>query len=135
MMTAACTIFVAMAALGAPGPRADEFICVAPDNWHFVGAQTGRKFVPFGTNFVFADKKYLNLFAPEVYDRRLYKRALAALEAEAQAMAKEGALKDYRFNITATPAEAANGFLNVYVDLVPAFELRRVSLIIGVQMQ
>ena len=73
---------LAMAALAAFVQVADdEFIRVAPDNWHFVGARTGEKFIPFGTNFVFADKKYLNLFAPGIYDRELYERALSSLEA------------------------------------------------------
>jgi len=58
----------------------DEFIRVAADRWSFETQQTRTRFVPFGTNFVLSEKKYLNLFAPDVYDAERYDRALAALE-------------------------------------------------------
>ena len=58
-----------------------EFIRVAPDHWSFETASTHVRFVPFGTNFVLNEKRYLNLFGPGVYDHRLYDDALAGLEA------------------------------------------------------
>jgi len=58
----------------------DEFIRVGEDHFSFVTRTTRTPFVPFGTNFVFNEKRYLNLFGPEVYDRDRYERALEALE-------------------------------------------------------
>ncbi|MBM4081666.1 MAG: hypothetical protein FJ278_18325, partial [Planctomycetes bacterium] len=58
----------------------DEFIRVSPDGWGFETSGSGTRFIPFGTNFVLNDTKYLNLFGPDVYDRDRYERALAALE-------------------------------------------------------
>ncbi len=69
---------VALAALCfAPAPD-DELICVAPDRWAFCTAETKQRFVPFGTSFVLADKRYLNTFDPELFDKRYYNRLLGA---------------------------------------------------------
>ncbi len=59
----------------------DELIRVAPDHWSFETARTRRRFVPWGANFVLRDPKYLDMFAPGVYDRALYDAVLAAMEA------------------------------------------------------
>jgi len=59
----------------------DEFIRVGNDHFSFVTRDTRTRFVPFGTNFVLSEKKYLNLFGPQVYDAAYYERALAGLEA------------------------------------------------------
>ena len=58
-----------------------EFVRVAPDHWSFETTGTHVRLIPFGTNFVFNEKRTLNLFGPDVYDRDLYDRALGALEA------------------------------------------------------
>ena len=58
----------------------DEFVRVAKAGWSFETSVSGTRFIPFGANFVLDEKKYLNLFGPEVYDRARYERALAALE-------------------------------------------------------
>ncbi len=72
-------VFLA-ACCGAAAPE-DEYIRVAADRWTFETAESRRRFVPFGTNFVLNDKRYLNMFGPEVYDGALYDRALTAIEA------------------------------------------------------
>ena len=59
----------------------DEFVRVAPDHWTFETAQSHQRLVPWGTNFVLYDNKYLNMFAPGVYDHALYERVLRAMEA------------------------------------------------------
>ncbi|UCH33351.1 MAG: beta-galactosidase [Armatimonadota bacterium] len=73
---------VAAAALPAPASSApqDEFIRVAPDRWTFETAQSRQRFIPWGTNFVLHDRKYLDMFGPQVYDRALYDRALSRME-------------------------------------------------------
>jgi len=58
----------------------DEFIGVGEDGWSLVTRDSQTRFIPFGTNFVLNDKKYLNLFGPDVYDRERYDRVLAAIE-------------------------------------------------------
>ncbi|MFQ6133508.1 MAG: hypothetical protein ACE5R4_15805, partial [Armatimonadota bacterium] len=82
MTTRIAFLAIVMALLAAHAHAApeDEFIRVADDDWSFVTRESRTRFIPFGTNFVFNDKKYLDLFGPEVYDRELYERALAALE-------------------------------------------------------
>lgn len=62
---------------GAPD---DEFVRVAEDYWSFVTSESGTRFIPFGTNFLLNEKRFLNLFCPEVYDAERYERALIALE-------------------------------------------------------
>ena len=73
---------VAMALLAGMAQAApdDEFIRVAPDHWTFQTAKSHQRFVPWGTNFVLYDNKYLNMFGPQVYDHALYDRVLAAME-------------------------------------------------------
>jgi hypothetical protein len=58
----------------------DEYLRVAPDHWSFETRVTHTRFVPFGTNFVLNDKKYLNMFGPGVYDHALYDRVLNAMQ-------------------------------------------------------
>lgn len=65
---------------GAGNDVDNEFVRVAPDHWSFETSVSKSPFVPLGTNFVLNEKRYLNLFGPEVYDGRQYERALAALE-------------------------------------------------------
>ncbi|MCD6350500.1 MAG: beta-galactosidase, partial [Armatimonadetes bacterium] len=77
-MLVSLSLSLSLAWLGAPAD--DEFIRVAPDHWTFEGARSHERFLPLGTSFVFGDRKYLNLFGPDVYNRELYDRALAALE-------------------------------------------------------
>ena len=77
LAAAAALTSVALPARGAPD---DEFIRVAPDRWTFETAQSHQRFIPWGANFVLWDRKYLNMFGPEVYDHALYDRALAAME-------------------------------------------------------
>jgi hypothetical protein len=72
-----CLFLLAVTASGAPE---DEFLGVASDHWTFETRNTHTRFIPFGTNFVLNEKKYLNLFGPQVYDRSRYDRALAGLE-------------------------------------------------------
>ncbi|NOX56792.1 MAG: hypothetical protein GXP27_20595, partial [Planctomycetes bacterium] len=71
-----------LGATPAAAPRSvqDEFIRVADDHWSFITARSRVRFVPFGTNFVLNDKKFLNMFGPDVYDADRYERALAGLE-------------------------------------------------------
>ena len=57
----------------------DEFMRVAPDHWTFETAQSHQRFVPWGTNFVLYDNKYLNMFGP-AYDHALYDQVLEAME-------------------------------------------------------
>lgn len=58
----------------------DEFIRVGDDHFSFVTRDTKTPFIPFGTNFVLNEKKYLNLFGPDVYNAAYYEKALAGLE-------------------------------------------------------
>lgn len=67
------------AAPAQPSPD-DEFIRMARDNWSFETAQSRQRFVPWGTNFVLYDRKYLNMFGPGVYERALYDRVLGVME-------------------------------------------------------
>lgn len=79
--------FLAGVALGACGgaaprfrsdePEPDERIRVGRDRWSFVGARTGRRFVPFGSNLVLRDKADLNIFGPRFSEER-YDRILEA---------------------------------------------------------
>lgn len=72
-------VAVAMLTGAARAAPEDEFVRVARDNWTFETAQSHQRFVPWGTNFVLYDRKYLNMFGPEVYDHDLYDRALGAM--------------------------------------------------------
>lgn len=81
-MTRLLLVFLALApALAAVAAVEDEFVRVGSDHFSFVTRTTRTRFIPFGTNFVLNEKKYLNMFGPEVYDAALYERALAGLEA------------------------------------------------------
>jgi hypothetical protein len=58
----------------------NELIRVGDDHWSFVTRDTKTRFIPFGSNFVLNEKKYLNLFGPDVYNAAYYEKALAGLE-------------------------------------------------------
>lgn len=61
-------------------PEPDEFIRVGKDRWSFVGAKTGRRFVPFGSNLVLTNKEDLDIFGPRFSESR-YDQVLQACEA------------------------------------------------------
>jgi len=73
-------VALALLAGAAQAAPEGEFVRVAPDGWTFETAQSHQRFVPWGANFVLYDRKYLNMFGPEVYDHDLYERALGAME-------------------------------------------------------
>ncbi len=58
-------------------PELDERIRVGKDRWSFVGARTGRPFVPFGSNLVLTDKEDLDIFGPR-FSRSRYETILDA---------------------------------------------------------
>jgi hypothetical protein len=58
-------------------PNDDEFIRVADDHWTFQGAQSGRRFVPFGSNVTRTAKEDLNMFGP-YYNPEEYEALLTA---------------------------------------------------------
>ena len=77
LATAAGLLLLSLPALADPNA---EIIQVAPDHWRFETSVSKTPFVPFGANFVLNEKKYLNLFGPEAYNRQHYDRVLGALE-------------------------------------------------------
>jgi len=59
----------------------------------------------------------------------------ARLDSRFKEIIKEGYLQRFNFNVTASALAAANGYLYIFADLVPAFEVRRISLTISVLQQ
>ena len=77
LATAAALFLTCLPAL----PSTDaEFIRVTPDHWGFETSVSKTRFIPFGSNFVLSDKKYLNTFGPGTYDKERYEKVLVALE-------------------------------------------------------
>jgi hypothetical protein len=70
-----------LAALPSQASPDGEFVRVAADHWTFETTRSHQRFVPWGTNFVLYDNKYLNMFGPGIYDHALYDRVLAVMEA------------------------------------------------------
>lgn len=79
-MPAQTLLVVCLSLASAVASPEEEFIRVAADQWSFETRDTGTRFLPFGTNFVLSQKKYLNVFGPRVYDPGRYEKALTALE-------------------------------------------------------
>lgn len=67
---AAMGVGARMAPTASKPPEPNERIRVGKDRWSFVGARTGRPFVPFGSNLVLTDKADLDIFGPRFAARR-----------------------------------------------------------------
>lgn len=78
--SATAALVIGLMAVSAVAEPNQEFIRIAADQWSFETALSKTRFVPFGVNFILNEKRYLNLFGPDVYNRELYEKALTALE-------------------------------------------------------
>jgi hypothetical protein len=48
-------------------------------------------------------------------------------------MVKRGALNDFRFNIKSTLSDQINGDMLIFLDIVPAFETRRINVTVALK--
>lgn len=85
------------------------------------------RIVKAATNVV---NEVLDPFLGEAGNEVTYNSMNTALEAGMKAMYEAGALQAYRYQIISTPQELVLGRIRVLLDVVPAFEIRRIIQVV-----